>query len=157
MEFFNNVVKALSEVYKEKKFYLISIFSTIIIYSLNATFHNFKLVFSESFSWTLMFSLIKGFHHTLATYSIVFLIIISILTSILISMSIYLVKRQVNSSMYMGGSGIIMSIIAPACSSCALGILGLLGLGGFITVLPFKGAELGILGIVVVGISYQRK
>ena len=153
MDSFQNVGKALKEVYKEKKFYAVSIFSSVMIYSLNAIFHNFRLVFSENFSWGVVFSLIKGFHNTMASYSIIFLIVISILTGVLLSMSVYLVRRQVTSSMYASGTGVLMSIIAPACSSCALGLVGLLGLGGFLSILPFRGAEIGVLGIGVVGVS----
>jgi hypothetical protein len=153
MEYFNNIFNATHEVYKEKKYYFISGITSLLIYSLNALFHNFKLVFSENFKWGIVFSLIRGFHNTMASYSVVFLVVISLLTGVLISMGIYLVKRQISSGIYAGGTGIIMSIIAPACSSCALGLVGLLGLGGFLSILPFKGAEIGLLGIAVVIIA----
>lgn len=149
----SNLKSALLEVYSEKRYYAITVISGLLIYSANALFHNYKLVFSKNVSWPIVFSLIKGFHHTMAVYSIFYLVMISLLTGILLSMSYYLIKRQVSSSAYAGGVGIIMSILAPGCSSCALGVLGLLGLGGFLTILPFKGIELGVIGIIAIIIS----
>jgi hypothetical protein len=149
MESVNTVREALKEVYTEKRYYSISIVASFLIYSLNALAHNYKLVFS-SFSLKLVSSLIVGFHYTMASYSIVFLVMLSILTGILISMTVFLIKRQIRSGVYASGTGVIASILAPACSSCALGIVGLLGLSGILTVLPLKGAEIGILGIIVV-------
>jgi len=46
-------------------------------------------------------------------------------------------------------ASVLVSIVAPACPSCAIGLLSILGLGGFLAVLPFKGLELGVLGVVV--------
>lgn len=149
----SNLKKALIEVYKEKRSYSITAISTIVIYSLNAIVHNYQLVFSKNVSGLILLSLIQGFHRTIPAYSVFYLIIISLFTGVLVSMSYYLVKRQINSGIYTSGTGVVMSILAPACSSCAIGIFGLLGLGGIVTILPFKGIELGAIGIIVVVIS----
>lgn len=149
----SNLKKAFIEVYKEKESYPITVISTILIYSVNAIVRNYQLIFSKNFSWLILFSLIHGFHRTIPVYSVFYLITISSLTGVLVSMSYYLVKRQINSGIYTSGTGVIMSILAPACSSCAIGIFGLLGLSGIVTILPFKGIELGIVGVIVIVIS----
>jgi hypothetical protein len=78
---------------------------------------------------------------------------VSLLSGIVLSLSLFLLKRQLSYSAGIGLSGIITSILTPACSSCALGLAGILGIGGFLSVLPFKGMELGVVGIVLLLIS----
>ncbi|MBS3139490.1 hypothetical protein J4479_00625 [Candidatus Woesearchaeota archaeon] len=142
------IKQALQEVYSENQhYYFISILSALAIYSFNAVFHNFRLALLTP---NLFISLILGFHETMSIYSIIFLVIISVLTGILVSMTIFLLRRQIKDGIYASGVGVIASVIAPACSSCALGLLGLLGLSSLLAVLPFKGIEIGILGIIIV-------
>ena len=152
MNYFGCLWNSLREVYSEKKYYLISIISTLLIYIANAMIHN-NSILRTSFSWKLLYSLVVGFHKSVAFVSIGLLIILSVFSGILISMSIFLVKRQVKSGIYASSGGIIMSIIAPACSSCALGVLSMIGLGGFLAVLPFKGLEIGLIGLLFVVFS----
>ncbi len=63
--------------------------------------------------------------------------------------SIFIIRRQAALGISTSITGIIVSIFAPACPACALSLLGILGLSGFLVLLPFKGIELGILGIVI--------
>lgn len=82
----------------------------------------------------------------LPAFSLVVLLCISLLGGIVISLSLFLVRRQIQAGIGWG-SGIAVGVLAPACPSCAIGLASLLGLSGFFAVLPFKGRELGILGI----------
>ena len=147
IQWLNNLNNARKEVYFANSYYFITVFSSILIYSFNTLIHNYKLII-ESPSLNLFYLLIVGFYSTTSISAFIFLIIISLLSGVVISMSIFLIKRQISAG-YAGSSGLIVGIVAPACPSCALGIFGILGLGGFLTVLPFKGKELGVLGIVL--------
>lgn len=144
--------EALKEVYSGKKYFVFSGLFSFFVFSFNAAIRNYKLLFSE-FSVSLFLNLVIGVHSTMSPISFLFLIIISLLSGIVFSLSLFLLKRQISYSAGIGLSGIITSILTPACSSCALGLAGILGIGGFLSVLPFKGLELGVLGIVLSGVS----
>ena len=152
MRHINNIQEALSEMYAEKKYFVFSGLFSLLVFSLNALIGNFKLIASQ-FSLLLIFNLIISAHRTMSAVSFVFLIIISLLSGIVFSLSIFLFKRQISYSAGVGVTGIVSSILAPACSSCALGLAGILGISGFLSVLPFKGLELGVLGIILLGVS----
>jgi hypothetical protein len=139
--------QSMLEVYSGNHYFMITFLISVLIYSLNALIHNYKLVFKTP-SLKLIYLLIIGFPSTTSNSAFLFLIIISVLSGIVISMSIFLLKRQLSSG-YAGTSGVIVGLIAPACPSCALGLFGVIGLGGFLTILPFKGLELGVLGILL--------
>jgi len=154
----NSIPKALYEVYSEKRYILFSGLFSFFVFSFNAAIRNYKLLFSE-FSISLFLNLIIGVHSTMSPISFVFLIIISMLSGIVFSLSLFLLKRQIAYSAGIGLSGIITSVLTPACSSCALGLAGILGIGGFLSVLPFKGLEFGVLGIslLVASVAYLSK
>ena len=152
MKYVNQVQEALNEVYAEKKYFVLSALFSLAVFSLNALIGNFKLIASQ-FSLPLIFDLIISTHSTMSTVSFVFLLIISLLSGVVFSLSIFLVKRQISYGAGIGFSGIIASVLTPACSSCAPGLAGVLGIGGFLGVLPFKGMELGVLGIVLLSVS----
>ncbi|MDO8511597.1 MAG: hypothetical protein Q7S55_05540 [Nanoarchaeota archaeon] len=152
MRHLNNIREALHEVYSERKYFLFSGLFSLLVFSLNALIGNFKLIASQ-FSLVLMVDLLVSAHGTMSAVSFVSLIIISLLSGIVFSLSIFLFKRQISYSAGVGVTGIVSSILAPACSSCALGLAGILGIGGFLSVLPFKGQELSVLGIILLGVS----
>lgn len=147
MKFFN----AAREVYSVKGYYAFSLVVSLLVYSLNALIHNSTLVIRN---WKVSSSLIFGFHNTVPTSSAVLLVIVSILSGIVMAFSVFLLRRQIKGSS-LAGVSIVASVLAPACPACALGILGVVGIGGVISFLPFKGLELGLLGVLIVVISLQ--
>ena len=76
----------------------------------------------------------------------------SVLAGIVTAMTVFLVKRQVKWNLK-ATSSILVSLIAPACPSCGIGLLSILGFGGFLAMLPFKGLELGFISIGLLGVS----
>ncbi len=152
MRYLHNTLEALAEVYSEKQYFAYSTTFAFVVFSVNVLIGNFKLIASQP-SLTLIFDLLLSAHSTMSNASFVFLLIISLLSGIVFSLSLFLVKRQVSYSAGLGFTGIISSILAPACSSCALGLAGIFGISGFLSVLPLKGLELGAIGILLLGIS----
>ena len=152
VNYWNALESSLKQIYSIKGYYLLTIIFAVAIYSLNALIHNYRLVFDQ-FSFLVMFNLILYFHQTIGFSSYLFLAVLSVLTGVIVAMSVYLLRRQIKTGVYASSSGFIASLLAPACPSCALGIFGMIGLGGFISVLPFKGLELGILGLLIVVVS----
>jgi len=95
MKYVNQVQEALNEVYAEKKYFVLSALFSLAVFSLNALIGNFKLIASQ-FSLPLIFDLIISTHSTMSTVSFVFLLIISLLSGVVFSLSIFLVKRQIS-------------------------------------------------------------
>lgn len=152
MKHVHNTQEALKEVYAEKKYWVFSGLFSLLVFSLNALIGNYKLIASQ-FSSLLLLDLIVSAHSTMPATSFVFLLIISLLSGVVFSFSIFLFRRQITYSAGVGLTGIVSSVLAPACSSCALGLAGILGVSGVLSLLPFKGLELGVLGIMLLGVS----
>jgi len=152
MGYENKARNALKEVYNSKKYLFITISVALVLFLFNILVNNYRILFSN-FSFSLFFSLIQGTLASITILSIIILIVMSILAGIVVAMTIYLIRRQIKGSFKTSSSSVLVSLIVPTCSSCAMGFLSLLGIGGFLTVLPFKGLELGFLGIGLLGIS----
>lgn len=80
----------------------------------------------------------------------------AILFSVNISMSIFVFRRQVERVRghgTMGIAGLLSALLGIGCASCGplliAGLLPFLGLGSFLPLLPFKGHEFEILGILI--------
>ncbi|MBT4539266.1 hypothetical protein HOC32_03200 [Candidatus Woesearchaeota archaeon] len=132
--------------YSKPSYAIISVVFFLLLVSFNLLISNYKLLLSD---FSLFFPLLIGAHVAISKISLILLIAMSLLAAIVLSMTIYLVKRQVKSAVGASSSGLLVSIIAPACPSCAIGLLSTLGFGSFLAVLPFKGLELGVLGLIL--------
>lgn len=152
MKYVNKVQEALKEVYLSKKYFLVTFSVALVIFLFNTLVNNYRILFSD-FSFLLLFSLLIGTLASMTAFSVVLLFVMSILAGIVTAMTICLVKRQVKGNLGASSAGILMSFIAPACPSCAIGLLSVLGFSGFLAVLPFKGLELSFLGTGLLGIS----
>lgn len=138
--------------YNFKLYFLVTLSVALIIFLFNILVSNYRILFSF-FSFPLIFSLIKGMLISMTTISIIILTVMSVLAGIVTAMTIFLVKRQFKWNIKAGSSGILASLIAPACPSCSIGLLSVLGFSGFLAILPFKGLELGFFGIGILGLS----
>ena len=61
--------------------------------------------------------------------------------------------RKVGNVHFVAGGGSLVGIISGGCASCGLPVVSLLGLGGSMSVLPFKGAELPYISLVLLSFS----
>lgn len=138
--------------YSSPGYWVLSIFFALLVFSFNPLISNIPLLLSTP-SFKLFFSLILGAHSAVALSKQLTLGILAILSGIVISMVVFVVQRQVHWSAATNLSGVLVGIIAPACPSCALGLLSLLGLGSFLAILPFKGAELNVLALILLTFS----
>ncbi|MBS3165494.1 hypothetical protein J4444_00070 [Candidatus Woesearchaeota archaeon] len=143
---------ALKEVYSSKKYLVLTAIVTIFLFLFNILVNNYRILFSD-FSFSLLLSLLSGTLTSMKMYSILLLCLISILAGIVVALSVFLVKKQIKGSMGTSLSTIIVSLITPTCPSCAMGFLSVMGFGGFLAILPFKGLELGLIGIGILGTS----
>jgi len=150
MIFYKEIFKSIKEVFLNKNYIFLTLIFTLFMFIINVIYRNYNLVFSN-LSLKLLFSLLIGFPQTTTLSGLIILSIIFLLSGIILSLSIFLIKRQIKTKLE--SSSIIIAIIAPACPTCTLGLFGLLGIGGIITYLPFKGMEIGIIGILLLTIS----
>ena len=142
------VITSLHTVYTQKRYFLLTILIAFFTYAGNVLFHNFKLVLGTS-SLSLTLALLFAPQAMYTSFSIILLILISVLAGIVFSMSTFLLRRQFKVAVSAGSTSVLMSILAPACPACALGVFGLIGVNGFLAALPFGGIEFGILGLVI--------
>ncbi|MBI5804162.1 hypothetical protein HY450_02870 [Candidatus Pacearchaeota archaeon] len=133
-------------------FYLLNGFITNIP-NLNSAYTLFGAVGGTRF----IFSLALNFLSSLSSYSAVFVIILSFLIGILISILIYRYKTfrtLENKKLGLFGSvGIFLGIVAPGCAACGVGLVSLLGLSSALVILPFKGSEVVTLATILIILS----
>jgi len=152
MKYLQEVKKAFSEVYKIKKYYLVTLFSLLLLLLSNPLAINYKLIM-DNLSIKLMVNLFIGYLLNLSFIHLILVITLSLLAGIVTSFSIFIIRRQISTNFSGSITGIITAIIAPACPSCALGIFSVLGLGGLLTFLPFKGLEIGLISLIILIIT----
>ena len=152
MKHVNNVKGALEELYSSKKYLIITFSAAILLFLFNILINNYQILLSD-FSFSLFSLLIKGTISMMTTSSLFFLIITSVFAGVVLAMILFLIKRQIKGSIGASSSGIFVSLIAPACPSCSIGLLSVFGFGGFLAFLPFKGLELRFLSVGLLGVS----
>lgn len=113
--------------------------------------NNFVLFFSALFTgnFLLVWGLIVGIFTSQMWFSIVSVLIVSVLTGINLALIITR-ARQLRST---GATGVaaFFGMLISGCPSCATGILPVLGIGvGF---LPFHGLEFSALAIIILLVS----
>lgn len=153
MRYLDNIKKSFSEVYSPSYIFL-SVFVALSIFLFNVLIINYELVLNN-FNLVLIFSLVRGAVDNMLISSFFILIIVSILAGILVSLLVYKMKRsmELNKSYGVAGGGIFLGVLAPACTSCGLGLLALFGYGGLLAFLPFRGLELGVIAVVLLGVG----
>lgn len=151
MQYATNVIQAGREVFSRKSYLAVSLVSAFVLYSLNAVVQNFRLL-KGNFSLPLLWSLVMGLKETFTPFSYILLILISVLGGVVLTFSIYLLRRQVSMGAS-AGIGAVAAIVAPACPSCALGVLGSIGLGGLAGFFPLGGVEIALFALLLLLIS----
>lgn len=140
--------------------------STLIIASLYVLFTiyimNGELVkntifgdFSIVYKFNLMVALLQGMWTAMSGAGLSMLFITAILTGInltLVVQRLSLLKSARNLHLVVGGSS-ILGFVGSGCAACGLPILALLGLSGSIVYLPFRGTELSIIAVALLGMS----
>lgn len=153
-----NIPRALKEVYAKKQYIVITLLFAFFIFSLNVLIINYKLLISN-FSFSLLFAFLIGSVEMMSIGSFIFMILVSLLSGVVLSMSVFVLLRQIAHSIGMGTSGVLLSIAAPSCPSCAIGLFSVIGLGGFLSILPFRGLELRFLAaaVLLASVAYLAK
>lgn len=150
--------EATEQVFTQPKYIIMGLLFAVFVFIFNALVTNLSLLWNF-FSIELFWNLLLGIRESMAVYAIISMFILSLLGGVVLSMSVFLVRRQIAFNAGTGSGGIFMSIIAPSCSACAVGVLGILGIGGVLSVLPFHGSEFSVIALLllVFSIMYLSK
>lgn len=135
-----------------------------VIYSVITTYlMNFRLLkttllgsFSLEYKVNLLLALLGGMWTAMSGFGLTMLIIIAVLTGANLTL-IFKRVMEIHSFgklNFFASFGSAFGFIASGCAACGLPILALLGLGGAAVYLPFQGAELSMLSVVLLATSF---
>ena len=161
------VLGSVKEVWfdRKSKLLMIGLFSLFLI--LNAFIREFSLIGSTLFSSLKVF--FEGVYYSLRTvpfFTGLVIVLLSFLSALLITMVVYgFRKNQEMTALASGGSkgaassGVILSLLAPACPACGISLFSLFGFGSLGAFLPLGGQEFSILAVflLVLSIGYVGK
>ena len=158
---------AFIKVFKNKIYILITGGISFFIFAFAVWLPNMRLLFSlaadpeipVAVKLKFPFILLEGIATNFTVLSASYTIITALLTGINVSLIIYEIQRHrlSQSGATMGILGIISGFLGMGCAMCGslilTSILGTLGAAGIITALPLRGAEFGIMGVILSAIS----
>ncbi len=158
------IFDTLKKVFSNWIYLTTSIIIALIFYSVNVLISNWgSLVgFYSTFGFfgtiKFFFILFLGFKETVLLNSYISLIIISILLGILFSLIGYKINLGNGfggkTTGFFGSIGIFLAAFAPGCVACGIGLASILGIGvGALSFLPYKGLELSIASIGLLGFA----
>ena len=144
------LIDSIKTVFSNKHYVILFISIALIFYIINALIIQWpnKHLFTLTNSISL---LTTGFYYLITRTTFYSTIIISFLTGILISLLFYKSKNFSNSSStkILSSFGIFLGALVPGCAACGIGLSAILGLSSSLFYLPFKGAEISILAILI--------
>jgi hypothetical protein len=162
----HTVARALARVYRNGRYWVLSAFSLILVFSFALWLPNYLLIyhiFGSSHTtfvgkvellWGLWGSISTNFTVVSAAYTIFIALFSGVYASLLV---FYLArkKRNVTSGVSLGVGGMISGIMGIGCAACGsylfATLLSLIGASGAVALLPFGGVEFGIVGVILLG------
>ncbi len=112
--------------------------------------------YSIVYKLQLLFSLLEGMWTAMSGFGLTMLFLIALLTGAnltLLFSKIMLLKNFKKLQLLVGGNS-ILGIVGSGCATCGLPILSLLGLSGSVMYLPYRGAEISYILLVLLTISF---
>lgn len=112
--------------------------------------------YSVEYKAKLLLTLLEGMWTAMSKWGLVTLVITAILTGANLSMLAIKIKSfgGIKNTHIVAGSGSLLGIIGSGCAACGLPIISLLGLTSSIMILPFRGAELSVIAILFLTLSF---
>lgn len=134
------------------------IYVILITYSMNVNILRGTLFgeYSIVYKLQLLFSLLEGMWTAMSGFGLTMLFLIALLTGAnltLLFSKIMLLKNFKKLQLLVGGNS-ILGIVGSGCATCGLPILSLLGLSGSVMYLPYRGAEISYILLVLLTISF---
>lgn len=161
----STVISAWKEVFSRRKYWMVLAGAALLFYILNALITSWRTIVSViselgiSTGSIVVFNILAGFWKVMPVSSAVTLILISILTGMLIALMLYKFEFTRETSARAGvfsSIALFLGFLVPGCASCGIGLAALLGLSASFATLPFKGLELSVLALGILGLSIFR-
>ncbi|MEK7186271.1 MAG: hypothetical protein AAB675_02825 [Patescibacteria group bacterium] len=138
--------------------FIASIYILFSTYLMNSRIVLDTLIGSFSFTYkvSLMFALLGGMWTAMSGSGLILLFLSATLTGanlVLLAKQVKILKRAQNLHLVVGGNT-LLGLAGSGCAVCSLPILSLLGFSGSIIYLPFRGAEISYLAVILLSISF---
>lgn len=148
-------------VFSRRRSGIIFLLTALLFFTLNVAVKNYKTLVAIANDQGLgaassfLYTLAIGFHHTVTRASYASLVMLTFLTALLITLLAFKATSATTKKVgVMSGFGIALGIVAPGCAACGVGVLALIGISGAtLALLPFKGLEISLLAILLLGIA----
>lgn len=146
-----------------KKFYLISLCAAVVyfllgVYVMNSSFILATVIgdYPLADKFMILFSIIKSLPISMQWYEFVVLFSISLLTGLNVALLVnrVVLLKNIGKVHAVVGGGMVLGIATSGCVSCGLSVLALVGLSSSLIYLPFRGAELSLLSLLLLGITF---
>lgn len=147
--------KIWKKILSSPKYLSIILISTIIFYLLNVIILQWSNLRFISITYILLL-IGPGFYENVTLITFYSTIILGILTGFLISLLHYrylAAKQQVTKLNFLASAGLFLGILAPGCASCGIGLIAVFGLSSTFISLPFQGAEISLISIIILGFT----
>lgn len=112
--------------------------------------------YDVTYKLKLLFSLLRGMWTAMSGPGLIVLFLVAFLTGANLTLlfgKVSLLKNNKNLRLVVGGNS-LLGIVGSGCAACGLPILSLLGLSGSVMYLPFHGAEISYISLVLLAISF---
>lgn len=158
------LVRTIREVFGQARYAALAGLATLIAFALAVWLPNLKLIaqlindsqISIGLKVKIPFSFLGSIATNFSFFSASYTIAISLLFGANLALMVFYIRkrkalsRQSNLSSF---GGISSGVLGIGCAACGSFILSVLGITGAVALLPLRGAEFGILSVVLLGAS----
>lgn len=156
MQLLSSRREVISKVFANPSYIIFALAIAFAFYLLNAfilQWKNLDLVTTQNAA--SFFTI--GVYYLTTRFSFYSLLLVSILTGTLLALLVYrartLLVTQPHKAGIVSSIGILTGILLPGCASCGIGLAAVFGLSASLSVLPFKGIEISLLAIIILGVA----
>ncbi len=159
------IASALTTVFRNWGYVLLAGFTAFVIFAFAMWFPNLQLLFSIltdplvslTDKLTLPLNLLGSIASNFTTLAASYTIAIALLVGINTALTTYQIRRQRQSFSRSGTAasslGVLSGVLGIGCAACnslvLISVLGIVGGAGIIPLLPLKGGEFGIIGVLL--------
>lgn len=113
-------------------------------------------VYSLQYKINLLLALLQGMWTAMNGTGLLVLVLTALLTGANLTLLWQRIQQMgsFNNLHFVVGGNSFLGIVGSGCAACGLPVLSLLGLSGSVIYLPFRGAELSYLAVILLSISF---
>ncbi|MFQ5620411.1 MAG: hypothetical protein ACE5FT_01050 [Candidatus Nanoarchaeia archaeon] len=155
---------ALKRVFSKPNYTILAAFIALVLFMLTSVMVNLPLLWTTKsngivYLTKLIGSLMVGSFNAFGTLNSITQGVISILIGVSVSMVVFKIQALSHldpKSSSLSAGGILAALLSMGCASCGMGVLSLLGIAGGLAVLPFRGLEIWIAGMLMLVFAIYR-